>query len=713
MNELGTKSYQARTRLLMLRIAIGLVLGIGAPIIGTDFRTHAQTTRFVSTTGDDQGGGNDCSSSGQPCSTIQNAINHSGGGDVIDLGPGAYLENVTVSQSVTIRGDSSAGSVVDGNHVESVFIINSGVSATLETLTIQNGTAQPDTKVTGGGIHNGGGNLTVIGCTITGNRAPETTVNTGPGGSTTYSGIGGGIYNVNGSLTVINSTISGNFATLSGGGIDNHDTATLINATIASNSSFNGAGGVENESVNAILNVTNTLMANNSGGDYDNFNETGKIGTNSHNFVGRGGGIPSALSGDPLLGPLQNNGGPTFTQALVAGSPAIDAGDDSVLANPLNLTTDQRGSGFPRLGCSHVDIGAYEAHVGDPPAINCQELFAVTDPGKPTATVTLTATGEDVCGDALTPAYTIDGSPITSPHAFPVGGTNVTATVTDSLGGTASCSFFVFVHCVPPTIICPGDISVFTDPGKTSATVTFAAAASDPCSGALTPHYSIGRTPISSPFAFPVGTTTVTATANNTGGNASCSFTVTVTCLPPTVTCPGNISVYTDPGRASATLTFAATASDACDGSLTPVYSIGNKVITSPYAFPPAITTVTVTATGSNGLTGSCSFIVNVTLLDQCIQDDHTGDTFRFNSTTGQYLYTRCKDKFTLAGTGSVRNISGSNTLIVNLSNLKINASSNPGSLTGRANITLIPATGVLQMIVVNQTNPAATCRCP
>ena len=713
MNELKSMTNKRSARILTIRAGILLVFSAMVIAGGNNWRARAQTNRFVSTSGNDRGGSNDCSNSGQPCATIQNAINHSGGGDEIDLGPGTYTENVTVSQSVTIRGDAVTGSIVDGNHAESVFIINSSVSATLETLTIQNGTAQPDTQVTGGGIHSDGANLVVIGCTIKGNRAPETTTSTGPGSSTTYSGIGGGIYNLNGTLTVINSTVSGNFASADGGGIDNHDTATLVNSTIAFNSCDNGAGGVENESVAAIVNLTNTLISNNFGGDYDNFHDTGQIGTNSHNFVGRG-GVPSALTGDPQLGPLQNNGGPTFTYALAAGSPAIDAGDDSVLGGPLNLTTDQRGTGFPRDGCSHVDIGAYEAHVGDPPTITCPgDVFAVTDPGQPTATVTLSATAVDACGGPITPVYTIAGTTITSPHVFPVGFTSVSVTATDAKGGSASCTFDVFVHCVRPTVICPGNISVFTDPGKTTATVAFAATASDPCSGTLTPNYTIGRTRISSPFAFPVGTTTVTASASNTGGQSSCSFTVTVTCLPPTVSCPGNIAVYSDPGRATATVTFGATASDPCDGALTPVYTIGNTVITSPHAFPPGVTTVTATATGSNGLMGSCTFTVNATLLDKCIQDDHSGDTFRFNSTTGQYVYTRCKDKFTMTGTGVVSTSTGMATLTDSRSDRRINAAANPGTLTGRANITLILAPGVYQTITVNQTNPSATCICP
>jgi hypothetical protein len=272
---------------------------------------------------------------------------------------------------------------------------------------------------------------------------------------------------------------------------------------------------------------------------------------------------------------------------------------------------------------------------------------------------------------------------------------------------------------VKATINCPPDITVFTDPGKNTALVSFAATASDPCNDVLIPVYVTGSRQagnfqiISSPFAFPVGTTTVSAFVTNSAGDSSCSFRVTVICVPPTVTCPGNIAVYSDPGSTTAKVSFAATASDPCDGALAPVYTIGNTVITLPYAFPPGVTTVTATATGSNGLKGSCSFTVAVTLLDRCIRDDHTGDTFRFNSTTGQYVYTRCADKFTMTGTGAIRNANGLNTLTDSLSDRRISAIFNPGTLTGRATIVLVPAPGVYQTIIVSQTNPSATCVCP
>jgi hypothetical protein len=589
---------------------------------------HAQTARFVAVTGDDQGGANDCSNAGQPCATIQNAVNHTNVGDLINIGPGTYFESVSVVGSsfppndVTFQGDLSTGTIVNGNGAGPVFLVGGSHTVTLKNLTITNGHAGDAVGGAGGGITTGGDTtVTVIGCTISGNKADG------------VSGAGGAIFNhAGGTLTIINSTISGNSSTGSvgqGGGIDNDAAAILINCTIAGNSANTALGGGILNSQIGTLSLTNTIIAGNTGGDCANFLSQ-NIALNDHNLIQDGSCSPS-VSGDPKLGLLQNNGGPTFTQALLAGSPAIDAGDDAVLGSPTSLTTDQRGTGFPRKSCAHVDIGAYESGAG-----------------------------------------------------------------------------------APPVVTCPANITAMASPGQTTATVSFSATATDPCQGALSPVYKVGNTVITSPHTFGVGMTTVSVSATNSGGlTATCSFTVTVTCAPPTITCPGNLAVFSDPGRTTAKVSFAATASDACDGALTPVYKVGNTVISSPFAFPPGVTTVTATATGSNGLMGSCAFTVTVTLFNVCIQDDHTGDTFRFNSMTGQYVYTRCGDRFTLSGTGTVRNVNGLNTLSDSRSDRRISAMANPGSLTGRANITLIPAPGVSQTIVVNQTNPSATCICP
>jgi len=325
---------------LAIRIIGGLVLVLLVAFGPQARRARALTIRFVSTTGNDSGGHNDCTNSGQPCKTIQNAADQSNSGDLIELAPGIYTENVEVTQNVTIQGDLVTGSTVNGNEAGSVFMIDSGFNVTLKSLTIKNGA--------GGGVENNRGSiLAIVGCTLSNNHASG--------------GNGGGIANNNprSSLTIINSTINGNSAGFVGGGVDNEGSCSIANSTISGNNASAG-GGLFNS---GTLNVSNTIIAGSFFGG-DCFNDAGTIATNDKNLI-QDGSCGAALSGDPKLGPLQNNGGPTFTQALSPGSPAIDAGDDSLLGSPLFLTTDQRGAGFPRKSGLHVDIGAFEFQAFD------------------------------------------------------------------------------------------------------------------------------------------------------------------------------------------------------------------------------------------------------------------------------------------------------------------------------------------------------------
>ena len=179
--------------------------------------------------------------------------------------------------------------------------------------------------------------------------------------SNSASSYGGGIYNYYGSqLDISNSTINGNTAGISGAGIHNFQVATLTvtHVTIAGNSAELNGGGISNEFF-SVLNLAGTIIAGSlSGGDC--FNETGsEYGTVfdlGYNIVEDGSCIldPTSFAAGPLLGPLQDNGGGTETQALLEGSPAIDA------IPPIScaVTEDQRGLDRPQgAGC---DIGAYE-----------------------------------------------------------------------------------------------------------------------------------------------------------------------------------------------------------------------------------------------------------------------------------------------------------------------------------------------------------------
>lgn len=250
----------------------------------------------------------------------------------------------------------------------------------------------------GGGIFNGNV-LTVINSTISNNAAAnggggifsefDVNITNSTVSNNTANGGGGGILVGPGTNNVTNSTISGNSISNigPGGGIFvRSGTLKLTNCTLSNNSSSDDPGGGISVSGGAVS-LINTIVAGNNplappAADAD---VDGSVISLGHNLIGISdgtNGFTNGSNGDqvgtvglpivPLLGPLMNNGGPTFTHNLLNLSPAIDAGDDCVFTNlcspPLGvaLTTDQRGAGFSRLANgdtvagAQVDIGAFE-----------------------------------------------------------------------------------------------------------------------------------------------------------------------------------------------------------------------------------------------------------------------------------------------------------------------------------------------------------------
>lgn len=295
-------------------------------------------------------------------------------GGTIDFAPTLRGRTITltsgqlvVPKSYVINGPGADLLTLSGNQASRVFNIPGGTSAWISGLTIADGEAS-DTGNVGGGIFVAG-NLSLSACTIIRNSA----------------GAGGGIYN-SGNLTLTRCTVSWNDATQGvAGGVYNQGTLSLANCTVSGNLAVHGGGGIYNIgslSLNhctvrgnisqllgsAILNnglanssslqIGNTILANAATGG-----NLGRLGEDSPSSLGynlsddgAGGFLTAAgdvINTDPLLGPLQDNGGPTFTHALLAGSPALDAGDPA-----STLTTDQRGSPRPVNGRS--DIGAVE-----------------------------------------------------------------------------------------------------------------------------------------------------------------------------------------------------------------------------------------------------------------------------------------------------------------------------------------------------------------
>ncbi len=262
-----------------------------------------------------------------------------------------------IGGDLTINGSALTSKItIDGANSYKIFYIDPGLIVSMISLIIVHG--YDDSGVTpGGGIYNAG-TLTVTDSVFSDNFSQYGGGITNEGiltiANSTFSGNsasfrGGGIMNFTGTLTVTNSTFSGNNAGDTGGGISNDDNLILANITFSGNSANSNGGGIYNSDELAMI---NTIVANSSSGG-DCYNDGGSIGTNIHNLV-EDGSCSASLSGDPNLGPLQNNGGSTQTIALGGGSPAFDAGDD--VNCPL---TDQRGVPRPQEG--HCDIGAYES----------------------------------------------------------------------------------------------------------------------------------------------------------------------------------------------------------------------------------------------------------------------------------------------------------------------------------------------------------------
>jgi hypothetical protein len=231
-----------------------------------------------------------------------------------------------------------------------------------------------------------------------------------------------------------------------------------------------------------------------------------------------------------------------------------------------------------------------------PPEITCPaDIVVGTDSGVCEAVVTFAPTATDDKGVFMVVCEPPSGT------NFAKGTTEVTCTVTDAAGYTASCKFNVTVEDrTAPDVTVPADIIVNNSPGFGTSNVTFTVTASDNCGVA-----ELVSTPASG-SAFPVGTTTVISVATDTAGlKTTKTFNVTVTDTEdPQITCPGTIASNTDPNLASAVVTFPVTATDNTPG-VTVVC-----LPASGTAFPIGTTTVNCTATDTSGRTATCSFQV-------------------------------------------------------------------------------------------------------
>lgn len=291
----------------------------------------------------------------------ENATDYAGGGACIYSSGSVFLNYTVVSSCYTTATTSiAAGGAILAKGTASLF-----------HATVTGGTASGGSYglAAGGGIY--AGTVELNRSTVSGNTAKSDSLAIAGGifASTAYAnystisgnaagGAGGMLVH---RLYLLDSTVSGNHSDYgSFGGIYARDSAQVFSSTIAGNSSASdiAAGLYVHDPSAPGTNVQNTIIANNKAGgvELDIGSAAGSSIPGNHNIIPThqvDTTVPAGtITDDPLLGPLQDNGGPTRTLALKPGSPAINSGGST------GLLLDQRGS--PRVVGGKVDIGAFE-----------------------------------------------------------------------------------------------------------------------------------------------------------------------------------------------------------------------------------------------------------------------------------------------------------------------------------------------------------------
>ena len=320
------------------------------------------------------------------------AANQNPGQHVILLHAGTYTltasgpatGNLQILGDVVLMGDGAGSTLIDGGGLDGIFYVSSNATVQIQDVTLRNGRSPG----AGGAIHNQG-DLTLLRTVLTGNSSVAGSAGPGRGGAIVSDG-------ANPSLTIADSTIANNTAQSAGGGILAGGDVSLTNVTVAGNRSTSGLGGGLYLFASARAVVSNATIAGNSalkgGGLF--VENTAFIGVapkvtssilagntassepdcsasldSSYDLIGNGAGCfgpagshnkagTAASPLDPRLGELAANGGPTPTLALLAGSPAVNAGNPAPAGSGAEACspTDQRGV---RRNAT-CDIGAFE-----------------------------------------------------------------------------------------------------------------------------------------------------------------------------------------------------------------------------------------------------------------------------------------------------------------------------------------------------------------
>lgn len=384
--------------------------------------------------------------------------------------------DLDIKRSLTIQGNGIDNTIIDGGNIERIFDVfpTASTTFTLLNLTLRNGDVRNVSFKDGGAIYlhtnvtsefnsirvinnfsgaNGAienrGHLTINNSTISENQ--------------TATNNGGGLHNT-GTLTITNSTISNNMAMGSGGGISSQGSLIITNSTISGNATNGDGGGVHvfmgDATLNNVTITNNTADIDNNGiglggglarGDgtvtlhntivAGNFNSITTVrdeisgmvaNTSSYNLIGISTGLTGMTNGvnsnligslmtpiNPLLGALADNGGPTFTHALLSGSPALDSGNNATCA-----ATDQRGNARPFNGV--CDRGAFELYVAPTQTPTSTATPTNTPTNTPTSTATATST------PTSTPTSTATATATSTPTNTPTATATPTSTPTNT-----------------------------------------------------------------------------------------------------------------------------------------------------------------------------------------------------------------------------------------------------------------------------------------
>lgn len=283
------------------------------------------------------------------------------GNSTVNVAAGVYTENIEINKDVDIIGAGPKQTIIQASvsppdqaepYSGRIMYVMEGANASVSGFTFRYGE-----NGEGGAILTYRANLIVEKCIFHNNYARAnggSVKNLGEceiKNSTFYDNESGNegaaIYNSQ-NLYLTNCTISHNICTVAGGGLSNYGPCVINHCTFVNNESSTYGGGISGE----MYEMKNSIVADNI--PRDCFIEPED---NINNLIGDGLHTPPALSGDPMLGPLTDNGGPTMTHALLTGSPCIDQADPAT-----TTSADQRS--YMRNGLS--DIGAFE-YEGTPP----------------------------------------------------------------------------------------------------------------------------------------------------------------------------------------------------------------------------------------------------------------------------------------------------------------------------------------------------------